>query len=68
MVTDSQVLSWQLAKVATGGDTTLRAGDLTVLWTLPGGAGQLRSKYRIPLAQREHRWLLQQITPAVSTS
>ena len=41
---------------------------MTVLWTLPGGAGQLRSSYRILLAQRENRWLLQEITPAVGTS
>ena len=43
------------------------AGDVTVLWSLPGGAGQLRSSYRILLTQRENRWLLQEITPAVGT-
>jgi hypothetical protein len=40
---------------------------VTVLWSLPGGAGQLRSSYRILLTQRENRWLLQEITPAVGT-
>ena len=68
MVTAGQVLSWRMAKTGTGGDPSLRAGDVTVLWTLPGGAGQLRSSYRILLTQRENRWLLQQITPAVGTS
>ena len=68
MVTGGQVLSWRMAKARGRGDPSLRAGDVTVLWTLPGGAGQLRCSYRILLAQRENRWLLQQITPAVGTS
>ncbi len=68
MVTSGRVLSWRMAKAGTGGDPSMRAGDVTVLWTLPGGAGQLRSSYRILLVQRENRWLLQQITPAVGPS
>lgn len=68
MVTGGQVLIWRMAKSATGSDPSLRAGDVTVLWSLPGGAGQLRCSYRILLVQLENRWLLQQITPAVGTS
>ena len=68
MVTGGQMLSWRMAKAATGSDPSFRAGDVTVLWSLPGGAGQLRCSYRIVLVQLENRWLLQQITPAVSTS
>jgi len=68
MVTGGQVLSWRMAKLVAGADSSLRAGDVTVLWSLPGGAGQLRSSYRIQLVQRENRWLLQEITPAVGTS
>ena len=68
MVTSGQVQSWRMAKTRPGADPSLRSGDVTVLWTLPGGAGQLRCSYRIQLAQRENRWLLQQITPAVGTS
>ena len=68
MVTSGRVESWRMAKLPTGGDPATRAGDVTVLWTLPGGAGQLRCSYRIQLVQRENRWLLQQITPAVGTS
>lgn len=65
MVTAGQVQSWRMAKVASGDDPSVRSGDVTVLWTLPAGAGQLRSTYRIELVQRENRWLLQQITPAI---
>ena len=68
MVTGGHVESWRMAKVAAGGDPAVRAGDVTVLWTLAGGAGQLRCNYRIELVQRENRWLLQQITPAVGAS
>jgi hypothetical protein len=68
MVTGGQVLSWRMAKAAAGAEPSFRAGDVTVLWALPGGAGQLRCSYRILLVQLENRWLLQQITPAVSTS
>jgi hypothetical protein len=68
MVTGGQVLSWRMAKAAAGSDPSLRAGDVTVLWELPDGAGQLRCSYRVLLVQLENRWLLQQITPAVSTS
>ena len=67
MVAGGQVLSWRMAKLVTGADPSLRAGDVTVLWSLPGGAGQLRSSYRILLTQRENRWLLQEITPTVGT-
>jgi hypothetical protein len=65
MVTSGQVHSWQMAKLRTGDDPSLRSGDVTVLWTLPDGAGQLLCIYRIQLAQRENRWLLQQISPAL---
>jgi len=68
MVTAGQVQSWRIAKVRAGEDPSLRSGDVSVLWTLPGGAGQLRCSYRIQLAQRENRWLLQQITPALAES
>jgi len=68
MVTGGQVQSWRMAKPGPGGDPSLRSGDVTVLWTLPDGAGQLRCSYRIQLAQRENRWLLQDITPAVDAS
>ena len=68
MVTAGQVRSWRMAKVSPGGDPSLRSGDVTVLWTLPGGAGQLNCSYRIQLAQRENRWLLQQIAPATEVS
>jgi hypothetical protein len=68
MVAGGQVLSWRMAKAAAGAEPSFRAGDVTVLWSLPGGAGQLRCSYRILLVQLENRWLLQQITPAVSTS
>jgi hypothetical protein len=67
MVTGGQVLSWRMAKLVAGADSSLRAGDETVLWSLPGGAGQLRGSYRILLTQRENRWLLQEIAPAVGT-
>ena len=67
-VTGGQVQSWRMAKLGPGDDPSLRSGDVTVLWSLPGGAGQLRCSYRIQLAQRENRWLLQQITPAVDAS
>ena len=67
-VTGGQVQSWRMAKIGTGDDPSLRSGDVTVLWSLPDGAGQLRSSYRIQLAQRENRWLLQAITPAVDAS
>ena len=67
-VTGGQVQSWRMAKLGPGDDPALRSGDVTVLWSLPGGAGQLRCSYRIQLAQRENRWLLQQITPAVNAS
>ena len=62
------VQSWRMAKLGPGDDPALRSGDVTVLWNLRGGAGQLRCSYRIQLAQRENRWLLQQITPAVNAS
>ena len=65
MVTGGQVQSWRMAKIRAGDDPSLRVGDVTVLWTLTGGDGQLRSSYWIQLAQRENRWLLQEITPAV---
>ena len=68
MVTGGQLLSWRMAKAAAGGDPSFRAGDVTVLWSLPGSAGQLRCSYRILLVQLENRWLLEQIAPAVSTS
>jgi hypothetical protein len=68
MVTTGQVQSWRMARAGTGDDPSLRTGDVTVLWTLPGGAGRLRSSYRIQLVQREDRWLLQQITPALDES
>jgi hypothetical protein len=68
MVTTGQVQSWRMDKIETGGDPSQRTGDVTVLWTLPGGAGRLRSSYRLQLAQRESRWLLQQITPALDES
>ena len=68
MVTGGQVQSWRMAKIGTRDDPSLRSGDVTVLWSLAGGAGQLRSSYRIQLAQRENRWLLQEITPAVDAS
>ena len=68
MVTGGQVQSWRMAKLGTGDDPSLRSGDVTVLWSLRGGAGQLRCSYQIQLAQRENRWLLQQITPAVDAS
>ncbi len=68
MVTGGQVQSWRMAKLGTGDDPTLRSGDVTVLWTLTGGAGELRCSYRIQLVQRENRWLLQDITPAVDAS
>jgi len=67
-VTGGQVQSWRMAKLRTGDDPSLRSGDVTVLWTLQGGSGQLRCSYRIQLAQRENRWLLQEITPAVDAS
>ena len=66
MVTGGQVLSWRMAKLGTGDDPSLRSGDVTVLWSLLGGSGQLRCSYRIQLVQRENRWLLQDITPAVN--
>jgi len=65
MVTGGQVQSWRMAKIGSGDDPSLRSGDLTVLWTLSDGAGQLRCSYRIQLVQRENRWLLQGITPEV---
>lgn len=65
MVTGGQVQSWRMAKIGTGDDPSLRSGDVTVLWSLRGSAGQLRCGYRIQLVQRENRWLLQQITPEV---
>lgn len=65
MVTAGQVQSWRMAKTQPHRDPSLRSGDVTVLWTLPGGAGQLRCTYRIDLVQREGRWLLQQITPGI---
>ena len=68
MVTGGQVQSWRMAKLGPGDDASLRSGDVTVLWSLPGGAGHLRSTYRIQLVQRENRWLLQEITPAVDAS
>jgi len=68
MVTTGQVQAWRMARIETGDDPSLRIGDVTVLWTLPGGAGRLRSSYRIQLVQRESRWLLQQITPALDES
>lgn len=68
MVTGGQTQSWRMAKIGAGDDPSLRSGDVTVLWSLRGGAGQLRCSYRIQLAQRENRWLLQQITPAVDAS
>ena len=68
MVTGGQVQSWRMAKIGAGDDPSVRSGDVTVLWTLPGGAGQLRSTYRIELTQRENRWLLQQITPAIEVA
>ena len=68
MVTAGQVQSWRMAKIGAGGDPSVRSGDVTVLWTLPDGAGQLRSTYRIELTQRENRWLLQQITPAIEVA
>jgi hypothetical protein len=68
MVTSGQVQIWRMAKTQAGEDPSLRSGDVTVLWTLPDSAGQLRCSYRIQLAQRENRWLLQQITPALGES
>jgi hypothetical protein len=68
MVTSGQVQSWRMTKTRTGEDPMLRSGDVAVLWTLPGNAGQLRCSYRIQLAQRENRWLLQQITPSLEGS
>ena len=68
MVTAGQVLSWRMAKVGAGGDASVRSGDVTILWTLPAGAGQLRSTYRIEITKRENRWLLQQITPAIEVA
>ena len=68
MVTGAQVESWRMAKVSAGGDPAVRAGDVTVLWTLGGGAGQLRCGYRIVLVQQENRWLLQEITPSLEAS
>jgi hypothetical protein len=68
VVTAGLVQSWRMARIGTGDDPSLRIGDVTVLWTLPGGAGRLRSSYRIQLVQRESRWLLQQITPALDES
>lgn len=65
MVTAGQVQSWRMARIGSGGDPSLRAGDVTVLWTLPGGAGRLRCSYRVQLVQLESRWLLQQITPSL---
>jgi hypothetical protein len=68
IVTNGQVQGWRMAKVRVGDDPSLRSGDVTVLWTLPDGAGQLRCSYRMQLAERENRWLLQQITPALGES
>ena len=68
MVAAGQVQSWRMAKVAAGDDPAIRSGDVTVQWTLPSGAGQLRSTYRIELTQRENRWLLQQITPEIEVT
>jgi len=68
MVTSGEVQSWRMAKIRAGDDPSLRSGDVTVMWRLPDGAGQLRCSYRIQLAQRENRWLMQQIAPALGKS
>ena len=67
-VSGGQVQSWRMARIGAGDDPSLRSGDVTVLWSLRGGAGQLRCSYRIQLVERENRWLLQEITPAVDAS
>ena len=68
MMTTGLVQSWRMARIGTADDPSLRIGDVTVLWTLPNGAGRLRSSYRLQLVQRENRWLLLQITPALDES
>ncbi|MGS0684585.1 hypothetical protein ACVBEQ_05450 [Nakamurella sp. GG22] len=68
MVTAGQVESWRMGKVSAGVDPAVRAGDVTVLWTLADDAGQLRCDYRVELVQRENRWLLQEITPSLEAS
>ena len=57
------VLSWQATTPPPGADPTLRDGDVTVAWTLPGSAGVLTSRYHLQLIQQADRWLLQSITP-----
>lgn len=62
-VTSGRVLSWRVAYQASGGDPQVRDGDVSVLWTLPGGTGAVRGNYRIQLLNSDGRWLLNAINP-----